>query len=387
MRGTPSAMHLKVFWQIKNPVEHKPFVWRLVDANGRVWAQHEQLPRYGTGAPLAWIPNEIVEDAYDVPLGIIPHGNYFLEAAYPSDGKFARVSAITFERDIVNVPSAPTIAHPVDALIGERIRLLGYNAPTRARAGDTLPLTLFWRAERGVFEDYTTFVHVLDNAGKLVAQSDGLTDGGFYPTLLWTPGKIVNDQRAIALPRTLEPGLYRITTGLYRFENAQRLPVIVDDEASPDDLVELGTFQVPVNATTQPRATLNAKLGEVIRLDGFDADARVRAGQVFALTLHWQAMITPQKNYQVFVHVLDANGNLVAQQDNAPRQNHYPTRIWDAGERVPDTYTFTLNQPGTYRIITGMYDAQTGERLPAFDTPGNELPDRRIVVTSFEVTP
>jgi len=41
--------------------------------------------------------------------------------------------------------------------------------------------------------------------------------------------------------------------------------------------------------------------------------------------------------------------------------------------------------PGDYRIAAGLYDPNTGERLPVFDAAGAELPNRQIVLPA-EVT-
>jgi len=41
--------------------------------------------------------------------------------------------------------------------------------------------------------------------------------------------------------------------------------------------------------------------------------------------------------------------------------------------------------PGEYTIEIGMYDLISGERLAAFDTEGERLPDDRIILTKVEV--
>lgn len=376
------VLPLAVVWFVRDQISEQPFTWRLVGDDQRVWAARAQLSRFGTGFPNAWAANEIVTDHFELPLdAAMPVGKYQLQVGVGANPRFAQVGFVELTQPL-GAPREPSITRRAEARIGDRIRLLGANAPARVNAGDKLPVTLFWRSEREVFEDFTVFAQLLDHEGKLIAQRDGITHDGFLPTMLWHPGRIVEDTRVLTIPRDATPGAYRLHAGLYRFETLERLPVNESDES-----VDLGEIKIAVNAARQPRVALNAKLGETIRLEGFDAAARARTGHPFELALHWQAITPPQKNYQVFVHVLDARDQLVAQQDNAPRQNHYPTRIWEAGERVPDAYTFVLAAPGAYRIVAGMYDPQTGERLPAFDALGNELPERRIVVTTFEVTP
>ena len=86
---------------------------------------------------------------------------------------------------------------------------------------------------------YTAFVHLLDPAGQLVAQSDRPPLDGFYPTDAWLPGYPVRDRYALALPPDLAPGTYRLVAGLYDPTTGQRLPVV--DGA---DAVELGALEI-----------------------------------------------------------------------------------------------------------------------------------------------
>jgi hypothetical protein len=94
---------------------------------------------------------------------------------------------------------------------------------------------------------------------------------------------------------------------------------------------------------------------------------RVTAGSPITLTLYWQAARVPDKDYTVFVHVLDAQGKQVAQADGMPQDQRYPTSFWDVQEIVRDAHRIDLPSdlpPGKYRIVIGLYDLQSGERLP-----------------------
>jgi hypothetical protein len=68
--------------------------------------------------------------------------------------------------------------------------------------------------------------------------------------------------------------------------------------------------------------------------------------------------------YTAFVHVLDSNGQLVAQRDRPPAG--YPTSDWPVGEFVVDRYLVSLPPglaPGIYTLQTGFYYLPTGERV------------------------
>ena len=71
--------------------------------------------------------------------------------------------------------------------------------------------------------------------------------------------------------------------------------------------------------------------GDQIWLVGFDSIIN-ETGEL-AVTLVWQALRLPDNNYQVFVHLLDESGQIVARSDVAPGDG-YATGQWLAGEVV-----------------------------------------------------
>ena len=77
----------------------------------------------------------------------------------------------------------------------------------------------------------------------------------------------------------------------------------------------------------------------------------------------WHALAPLDKDYTVFVHILDAsNGQLVAQADAQPRAGSYPTSLWQPGEYITDDYHFDL-PPGRYTAQVGLYLPENGQRL------------------------
>ena len=121
-----------------------------------------------------------------------------------------------------------------------RVRLAAYRlepalsatepgAPSR----DTLRLTLYWQAAGRLDEDYTVFVHSLDEAGHLTGQADGPPVANRYPTTAWQPAEIVQDSRLAPIGRSVLLGLTESTGG-------QRLPVFgADGTRLADDAVRI----------------------------------------------------------------------------------------------------------------------------------------------------
>jgi hypothetical protein len=94
-------------------------------------------------------------------------------------------------------------------------------------------------------------------------------------------------------------------------------------------------------------------------LYGFEVAERSVSGQAQRVTLVWQALKDTGHDYKVFVHLLNSEGQLVAQSDAVPANWTRPTNDWQIGEFVTDTHTLDLGPdlpPGLYRLRAGMYD-------------------------------
>jgi hypothetical protein len=86
--------------------------------------------------------------------------------------------------------------------------------------------------------------------------------------------------------------------------------------------------------------------------------ATAKAGDTISVTLTYEMVQSNGKAGTAFVHVLDANGQPIAQDDHAPMQGNYPTDLWDAGECVREPFSMILpqNTIGPLRVVTGFYD-------------------------------
>jgi hypothetical protein len=118
--------------------------------------------------------------------------------------------------------------------------LIGSDAPEGAHPGDAVPLRLYWRAVSLLNQNYTVFVHLLDSAGKLIAQADSQPRSGAYPTSAWVAGDVIPDDHMLNLPAHLAPGDYVIRVGLYLAPNGPRLPL----KSPAGDAFTLGVLRV-----------------------------------------------------------------------------------------------------------------------------------------------
>lgn len=136
-------------------------------------------------------------------------------------------------RSVIAPPAPAAPQHATAVQFADGIRLNGYDV---AQAGDVLTVTLHWSAAAPGAHNLTAFVHVLDSAGKLVAQHDGPPALGQFPTAFWQPGDRLADAHPIRLPPNLPPGAYRLEFGLYDAQTLARLPVVA---GAPDAAIAL----------------------------------------------------------------------------------------------------------------------------------------------------
>jgi hypothetical protein len=114
--------------------------------------------------------------------------------------------------------------YPVNAPLDGRVRLIGYNiSPAMVQAGNTLTLQLYWTPLQPLPYDYTTYIHVVDEEGNLIAQSDHRPGGVYYPTSLWKQGEQLLDVHIIELPPSGRRGTYHLWAGMYLYPSMQSL--------------------------------------------------------------------------------------------------------------------------------------------------------------------
>jgi len=220
-----------LFWQaVAPPAADYRARLQLVDPGGAVWAEGV-FPLASEVYPTSrWEPGEalwrfcdlrVSEDApaTDAALTLI-----LLDASGRPVAGPVELTELSIEGHCFETPPIP---HPQRARVGERIHLLGYDVqPAAVRPGEVLTLTLYWQADGPVARSYTVFTHLLDEAGLVRAQRDGIPHLGRYPTDRWRPGETVVDPYPMRLAEDASAGEYQFEVGMYDpAAGAQRLPL------------------------------------------------------------------------------------------------------------------------------------------------------------------
>jgi hypothetical protein len=142
---------------------------------------------------------------------------------------------------------APPMSHPMEAQLGESVRLLGYDLePMDPHPGDTLHLTLHWECLGPMDTSFTVFVHLLDEAGSIRGQRDSVPGHGDLPTTSWVEEEIISDLYEIPIAPDAPPGSYTLIVGMYHAGTGDRLPVSAADGSYLGD--HLSVTKVSVSA-------------------------------------------------------------------------------------------------------------------------------------------
>ena len=142
---------------------------------------------------------------------------------------------------VLAAPALPVLT-PVDVNLGDKIGLAGY---AFARQDDGVDVRLLWLGRAPMEESYKVFIHVIDDQGRLLAQTDSRPQGYASNTNRWIPGQVTYDRFKVPLPPDTPPGRYQVRVGLYNEADGQRLPVLDAAGKPVDDQVLLGEVVVP----------------------------------------------------------------------------------------------------------------------------------------------
>lgn len=268
---------------------------------------------------------------------------------------------------------------------------VGYRyTPARISPGDTVSVTLYTHEPQATEEARRATVYLRSpGAGGRLAQvaapdvrSLALSD----PDI----GRVVAEHFSLSTDADLSVGAYYLSASVLERDADRFAQIYQDDLVFPIDRVTLGYVVVPWTGEPVDAVPIGANLGDRATLVAYATSEGVAPGSALEVILYWQGRPGAREatsQHFVFVHLLDAGGNLVAQHDGPPAEGRYPVSAWSPAETVPDTHTLNLDPtlpPGEYRLQAGMYTWPTLERLAAWDAAGDPL-DNGVVVLG-EVT-
>ncbi len=131
-------------------------------------------------------------------------------------------------------------------------------------------------------------------------------------------------------------------------------------------------FEAPNNDHDPPLAV---DFGGIARYRDHKPEvSRLWPGRQISFVIYWEVLNEAEQDYSIFLHLRDAQGNLIANSDGPvgldENRRFYSTLVWEPGEfihderqlRVPEEREY---EPGkSYDLWIGIYDWRSGKRLP-----------------------
>ncbi|MEK7785546.1 MAG: hypothetical protein AAB658_09035, partial [Chloroflexota bacterium] len=324
---------------VLNPPDQPDYrlVADLVDVAGYHWAQGFNDSYFAE----QWQTGETILMRIKIPIEIgTPPGNYqLLITIYSPASKVNLPAGSTVYATLGPILLPPTdpqpLADPLVVIGGLNLIQLD-PPPAHARPGEPLPFTIRWQAQSPREASNNQLLITKLNGIEIESASPAHNT---HPTSQWRPGEIVIDRHAPRIPRDLPPGVYDVTVN--------------------DFLIGTVTVEKIERQFTPPTPSVRrvSNFGGQFELIGYDLTDT-------SITFYWRVLKETDADYTAFVHVLDANGQIIAQRDAQPQNGGYPTSLWAKGEYVADMIEIAT---AGNSIEIGWYVAESGERLKTKD--------------------
>lgn len=393
---------VRLYWQALDAIpDDYNVALRIVDDKGNFWGKVDRRPAGYNYPTTRWNKGDTVFGDYVATLlPGTPAGDYFVTATLFTQqdqtglnvlaangaplGKSVKIGPIK----ILPAEKQPAltdlnIQHSLSAP-APPFTLLGYQiGAEKASTGESIPVTLFWRADQKPDADYTFQIRFGDKLSAPLPLANAA-----YPTSQWDASfpngkpEIVRGQFLVQIPPDASSSNGNLQLQLSGGGKDQVI-----------DLVQPFAVEKTDRVFTAPEASYkqDANFNNLIALAGYNLSApQVKAGDMLTITLNWKALAKPDKDYTVFVHLLDKNSQPVAQKDSQPLNGARKTTTWVEGEYLADAYPLALKPdtpPGDYQIEIGWYDAADPAfaRIQVLDENGSGAGDRVILNTKVEL--
>jgi hypothetical protein len=258
------------------------------------------------------------------------------------------------------------------------LQLTGGNVlPQTAAQGDTVLISTQWQTLAPVDKNYSVSAVLLAPDGSVLTHRETYPGLGLRPTSYLNPGNTFVDSYPLELTVSISrPVVARAVVSLFDFNSNARAGFPALNTQGSEVTPVVGQLKIIPKPWPQyqPAHATNINFANAIKLFGYDLSEVENKGnptnssnstnsKPYQLNLYWESLAPVNEDYNLFIHLLDKDGNVVAQADAPVTNNTYPTRWWSPGETIADTHTLP-NAPAATRIHFGLYSLATGNRLP-----------------------
>ncbi|MFN2200016.1 MAG: hypothetical protein ACK2UO_02365 [Caldilineaceae bacterium] len=418
--GDNSVLTVTLEWDSVHTDLQRQLAVSLVDEDGNVWSERVYTPpsavstgvrsfqsdreetdsfqtdtptqatidRFGMQAPAGMPPG-----VYSVRLSVLDASGNSIQARTAESEDTAQ-SLLLAHIEVTAPPSpVPAIRIPFDFRVGDQpqstavdiLGVAGIGSDPTVLAGSDMSMKIGLRRDTRDAGNHELSVALTNGEaganGQVIASWKGwpLPD---YPIEAWPQDTILLAPVVLPLPAEMATGAYTLVASVV--EESDQL------ETSPIQLATVHVFSRPL--VTEPPAFETPVLppvqfGTHARLVGYDVTIR---GDVLDLLLSWEVMQPLRPQHHIFVHLVDADGARIAQQDGTPVTSAglAPTGSWRTGEIITTEHHLSLSaldanaaevQNATLHV--GLYDPDTGIRLPT-SIDGAQSGDSAIITLS-----
>ena len=124
--------------------------------------------------------------------------------------------------------------------------------------------------------------------------------------------------------------------------------------------VRFVTYALPDEAATEMETAVYTPFGDYITLNGYTLNSeQFQPGDIVQVTLFWQTAVALSQRYKIFLHLVDAGGQPIAQRDSEPGGGLNLTTVWQPDEVIVDNHGLLIpadTPSGQYRVLLGLYD-------------------------------
>jgi hypothetical protein len=223
---------LTLFWSSDSASEvvKNELLLQLVDSAGHTAGSWKIPPMSESYPPSLWDEDLILRGQHSIRFGAhLASGDYLLQLENIPLGLMKIEAPVR----LFSIPRFKIAA--VDSF-NDLIKLVGYSIDPEnpdpkflLKPNSLLTVELIWQALAEMPDRYRIFVHLIDETGQILDQSDGEPAGWTRPTTGWLPGEYIVDAHTLTLPGApLPPGL-ALRIGIYNPSDGSRLMIVTDE--------------------------------------------------------------------------------------------------------------------------------------------------------------
>jgi len=189
----------------------------------------------------------------------------------------------------------------------------------------------------------------------------------------------------VSIPVTAyAPDDVTVRVGLY-LPNGPRLQVSDANGQLLGDSVELAQVKLLPKPGALPHST-EVNFGNQMVLLGYDLNKRViQPGETLSVTVYWQAYVPLALDYDVFMQLVNLQGEMMIANDGAPYTRPRQTSRWQMGQVMQEVRPLRVPAdipPGIYDLHMGVFGDEG--RLPII-TGESGLPSERLTLIQVRV--